>query len=300
MVAKSFLKARGCSLAALAAATVFIGAGAAHATTFYNVNFSGDTVGTTPTAGSAYSTSTATSPSGVSTSTGYTITVLSSGGVSMQDTQTNGSTNPQLLFQIPGMSTGNLYVSWTSQMTGWTPAPNSIANNIWGGQDLTVQFLNTNGQALGGADYTYLLADSNPTGSTSSSAYSGAGYIGAANIGSSSASYSVSKDTGADHWTVNGGVDTFSMAINTATGNYSLTRGGTQILTGVLNLPSTDPTIGFVKIAGGGGFSGAGDAWSATVNNIAIGTTPVPEPATLGLMAAACGAGLLLKRRRKA
>jgi hypothetical protein len=185
-------------------------------------------------------------------------------------------------------------------MTAWTPAPNSIANNTWGGQDLTVQLLNTNGQAMGGADYTYLLSDSDPTNGTSSGAYSGAGYIGAANIGSSSASYSVAKDSGADHWTVNGGVDNFSMVINTSNGNYSLTRNGTQILTGVLNVPAGDPNFGYVKIASGGGFSGAGDAWSGTVNNIVIGNTPVPDPATLGLVGVGSLGLLLLKRRRTA
>ena len=239
MLSNRLSVSRGCSLATMAAATVLVGAVAARASIFYNVNFTNDAAGTTPAAAPAYNGgATVTSPTIVNTSSGYTITVLSGGGVSVQDTQTNGSTNPQLLFQIPGMSTGNLYVSWTSQMTGWTPAPNSIANNIWGGQDLTVQLLNTNGQAMGGADYTYLLSDSDPTSSTSSGAYSGAGYIGAANIGSSSASYSGTKDSGADHWTVNGGVDNFTMAVNTATGNYSLTRNGTQILTGVLNVPA--------------------------------------------------------------
>ena len=301
MVTKSFLISRGCSLAALTAATVIAGASAAQAGDIYNVNFSNDTAGSTPATSAAVAGTTDINPSAVGTSGGYTVTVASAANgftgpfAQMQTPNNGGNTQwPLIQFNLPtNLTSGSATVSWDSEMTAFSPQSPTPTE-----MDLSMRLLTEYGQVIGGVAYNH-----NASGGyiTSAGAYTSPSGVNSTVI-------ATGTNAASDSWTVNGGVDHFVMTINLDqnsadpnSATFSVSRNGKALMTAELNSPYFNTTGGglsFVQFQSGAGFGGSTSSWTAGVGNVVIAT---PEPVPLALMGVGALGGLvLLKRRRTA
>ena len=93
--------------------------------------------------------------------------------------------------------------------------------------------------------------------------------------------------------------DTFAFSLLNSTGNYSLTAAGNigggspTTFTGSINMATGGPTQ--VQYIDNNGGNGSDVQWSS----MSIASTPVPEPAMLGLVAIGAAALLMTKRSRR-
>ena len=278
----SFGVSSGVGVAVLGAAVMTAGIGNCGASVLFNVNFSNDTVGSQPATASYVPGVTSIDPTAIYTTSGsYTATVESSvGGLTGTPVQLQSNNDgnpgyqPQLAFNIPtAITTGTVSISWQSEMTAYTPptsgtAESDVTFRAGGPTGLFISpqytwIQNTNSSVYGGVIQTQLGTDQTVSG---------------ANV----------------NWTVNGGVDNFSLVFSLSTDQYTLSRNGSPIITGALG-SSASAGFNSFSILGGSALGGSNGQWTAGVDNIVIAT---PEPAALGLMIPA-GAGLLLLGRKR-
>ena len=280
----SFGVSSGVGVAVLGAAVMTAGIGNCGASVLFNVNFSNDTVGSQPAAASYVTGVTSVDPTGVYTTSGsYTATVESSVGgltgtpVQLQSSNDNNSVyQPQLAFIIPtAITTGTVSISWQSEMTAYTPPTSGTAES-----DVTFRTGGPTGLFIS-SQYTWLQ-------NTNSSVYGG---VIQTQLGSATNTVS-----GANvNWTVNGGVDNFSLVFSLTTDQYTLSRNGSPIITGALGSSASSGFNSF-SILGGSALGGGNGQWTAGVDNIVIAT---PEPAALSLLGVGVLGLFLAGRNRK-
>ena len=264
MCTKGLLSSRGFSLAdATLAAAAFAGlSGTASASVIYQDSFGGNK--TTPLNGAA-----PTVHNGPS-STWTASSVWADSGYSTTNSN-DGRQNAYLSFTP---TSGQVYTLTAGlDMTGEGSSSGQADSNYWAALGFITTPATTGGWGVGGA-----------------SPWVQNGYNG---IGGSV--YTGPSTAGGQGFANTSGVNTYSMILNTGSPAYSyqvfLTNSAvTDQLVGSGTF-STNPAITAVGIEDGYGV--------AHVSKFSLTSSPVPEPATLGLVAVG-GLGLLLLKRRKA
>ena len=285
--------AAGVAVVAAAMAASVLTAGSTKAAVLADVNFNTDTVGNAPPVSPYTSPNVETNPMSIGSSSGYSVTVVSSlGGLTNQpvqlQTQNNGGSGfPNVSFGSFGVASSPVTISWDSEITAYSVPTTGNIENV-----MNFELLNGVGVDFGnvtyGTRYTAGVAGSG----------NGNGYI---IMSPSSGSYSYAS--GANNaWTVGGGVDHFVLQFNPGQSNqslatFTLSRNGSPLETGTLGSAEASGFSYFQIASGGGGAGGQDSAWTAGVDNVEISTS-TPEPASLGLLAVG-GLGLLLVGKRR-
>ncbi len=254
----------GVSVALLAAAALV--AGSARAGVLFDVNFNNDTVGTTPSTSAYVVGTTDKSPTGVTTSGGYTATVVSSAGgltkpLQLKSVNDAGAYEPAITFQIPtAITSGKLRIAWESEITAYTPPSGKEASQT-AETDVTFR--------VGGPKGLFIMPQYTYVAGSGSKTYGG-------NIQSQFAKNVTNAPGAKTSWTVDGGVDAFSLLLNLGSGTFKLSRNGRPLETGILG-PNASGGFSYLQIQGGRAVGGSNGKWTAAIDKVMIAA---PEPAT--------------------